>query len=114
MFLWLYVAFYSIKKTLFHRPYSHVSLRKAHKIRLRTSFLKYLFFFGLGNLLFFPLLLFRSSLFFFVLFVVLFLLSFLGGGLLCSIILFKRETAYVKQYDRRSQCVVSYFKGHDL
>lgn len=53
----------------------------------------YLFFSGFGTLFFFVaiLLLFRSPLFFFVLFVILFLLSFLGGRLLCSVILLKRE-----------------------
>lgn len=55
------------------------------------SSLKYLFFSGLGTLLFFvPIFfLFGSSLFFFVLFVVLFLLSLLHSGLFCSILLIK-------------------------
>lgn len=57
---------------------------------------EYLFFSGLGTLFFFVsiLLLFGSSLFFFVLFVILFLLSFLGGRLLCSIVLKNKKTTY--------------------
>lgn len=66
--------------------------------------LKYLFFSGLGTLLFFVpvFLLFRSSLFFFVLFVVLFLLSFLGRGFLRSVVLLEHDRRQCKLNNRRS------------